>query len=220
MFDDMFDGTGDSSSRHESVQSGIYRGSWEAADNSHSTLDALISGDKLYAHASEGTIVDLNVKLTGTSVTATGHFYNDVTKVMEGTIQGRGTLKGTDIEMKLERSDGIVNTVTLKRGVESNDASSFDLMQGEYNNLSQTMDIKLSAKGALSGYDTEGCNYSGDIDIIDSAINVYALTVNVSNCRDYGNYTGLMSRKRDGDIFGIYGDSEYLSQVLLTKHAD
>jgi len=119
----------DSSSRNNSsaisspLRSGHYYGRWTATDG---TLFALVSGGKLHAKCNDGAVVSLDMQLTGTSVTATGHFYYD--SIRQGTIQGSGTLEGTDITMKLRRSDGVENVVTLKRYAAFDYTSSFDLI--------------------------------------------------------------------------------------------
>ncbi|MFT7682657.1 MAG: hypothetical protein ACI935_002134 [Moritella dasanensis] len=209
-----------SSSVASSLKSGIYGGAWTASDNSNGVFAAQLSGNKLYAASDDGTVVYLDMQLAGTSVTANGRFYySDVATTSQGTMQGTGTLNGTDITMTLNRSDGIVNTVTFKRVAISDDASSFGVMQGAYKTQNQVIDINLTAIGALSGSDTDGCTYSGDIDIIDSSINVYALTLNISSCAAYaGDYTGFVSRdKSDGSVGAIYGNAARLLAIDLYK---
>jgi len=197
---------------------GIYQGDWKASDgNFGKILVAQMSHGKLYAFSMDGTIMKLNVVLTGSAVTATGRF--DTSSDTKGTVYGDGTLKGANITMSLVRADGIHNEVTLTRARDSGDKSSFDLMTGEYRNANRPADYKLNAKGALSGSDAEGCTYSGDIDIIDPSINIYALNLNKNCSESNTQYEGFVSRvKSNGSLFVLYSDAEDLFVDVLTRY--
>lgn len=213
-------GSSDGGSTAPALKAGVYGGNWTASDNSSGVFAAQLSGAKLYAVSDDETIVHVDLSLNGSAVTANGRFYySSGGTTLSGTMNGTGTLSGTDIAMTLTRSDGIVNTVTFKRLAISDDASSFGLMEGAYTTQNQVIDINLSAIGAVSGSDTDGCTYSGDIDIIDGSINVYALTLNIAGCPAYtGNYTGFASRdKSDGSIGAIYSNSSRMLAIDLYK---
>lgn len=215
--DSVDSGTSGSSSSTELLLDGVYSGGWTASDGSRGSFDTQLSHGKLYGVSDDKTIMELDVKLAGNAVTATGRFYlNDDEK---GTVQGSGTLNGTQITMSLDRSDGIHNNVIFVRTATSDDGSSFDLIKGVYQGRAGTLDINLSAIGALSGSDSLGCIYSGDIGIYDSSINVYPLTLNMSSCGDYnGDYKGFVSRdKSNGSLGAIYGNTERLLSIALVK---
>ncbi len=202
------------------IKSGIYGGSWTASDGSNGVFVAQVSGNKLYAASSDRDFLQLELSLTGTEVTTKGRFYSDSGSVtVDGVITGRGTLEGDTVKMTLTRFDGQESQVVFKRLVISDDTSSFDIMQGDYKTEDQAIEINLSAIGALSGSDTGGCKYSGDIDIIDAKINVYALTLRIADCpADAGDYIGFLSRdKSDGSISGIFGNELRMSFVELNK---
>lgn len=200
----------------DELKTGIYGGYWTASDGSSGVLAGPLSRGKMYAISSDGTTLYLDMSLNGLSVISTGRVQYDGNNVVKtGTIDGTGTLTGSDIVMTLNRSDGITNTVTLTRHAVSDSPSSFDLMAGSYKTRSQDTDINISAIGAVSGTDNYGCIYSGDIDIIDSNINVYALTLNIAGCFEYtGHYTGFVSRDNsNGSISAIYSNA---SRILVT----
>jgi hypothetical protein len=219
---------GDSSARHETTAvsslDGVYDGDWMASDGDYGRFDTQLSHGKLYSSSADGIIMELDVKLAGNAVTATGRFYcDDDTK---GTVQGSGTLSGSHITMSLDSSDGIHNNVIFTRTTTPDDKAGFDLIKGMYHNLAGTLNINFSAAGALSGAlsggDSLGCIYSGDIDIIDPSINVYALTLNMASCGDYnGDYKGFVSRdKSDGSLHAIYGNAERLLVIALLAESD
>ena len=218
-------GSDDSSSSHESVKSGFYSGNWFGNYLGDQYSSGFISGDTLFIETDAGSMVYLDIRLTGTSITATGRFIYRVSPpgtagfFTRGTIRGSGTLEGTGITMDLKGSDGIHIVLTLKRDAESGGTSSLDLMEGAYQTIEQDIDINFSATGAFSGSETDGCTYSGDVDIIDPSFNVYASTLNMTNCGRYnGDYKGLMSRdKSDGSIRAIYANSYASFEMELTK---
>jgi len=202
------------------IKSGIYGGPWTVSDGSSSVLVAQVSGNKLYAVSDDLKFLQLELSLNGNEVTTKGRFYFDGgSATVDDVITGRGTLEGDTVNMTLTLFDGEKSQVMLKRLVISDDASSFDIMQGDYKTEDQAIDINLSAIGALSGSDTDGCKYSGDIGIIDAKINVYALTLTIADCpAEAGDYTGFMSRsKSDGSIIGILGNESGMSAVSLNK---
>ena len=229
-------GSGDSSSRHESVKSGFYSGALVTADfppeyiTGYTSISGFIAGNTLYVESYNSSydraMVYLDIRLTGTSITATGRFTHSMGQPgtgyrfsTGGTVRGSGTLEGTDITMHLERSDGIVTVLTLKRDAESGGTSSLDLMEGAYQTIEQDIDINFSATGAFSGSETDGCTYSGDVDIIDPSFNVYALNLNIASCDRYdGDYKGVVSRdKSDGSIRFIYEVADEVWDMTLTK---
>ncbi|QUM81978.1 hypothetical protein HWV01_17675 [Moritella sp. 5] len=201
------------------VKSGIYSGSWTASDGSSGVLAAQVSGNKLYAVSNDLKYLQLELSLNGIVVTTKGRFYSDSgSATVDGAITGSGTLKGDTVTMTLTLFDGQESQVVLTRSDISDDASSFDIMQGDYKSLDQIVDINLSAVGAVSGSDTDGCKYSGDISIIDAKINVYALTLTIADCPAIaGVYTGFISRyKKDGSIIsGIFGNESALAGIIL-----
>ena len=73
----------------------------------------------------------------------------------------------------------------------------------------------IDETGAMFGQDSSGCVYDGAVSIIDSAFNVYRVTVGLSNCADRdGAYTGLAVV----DDLLAAGDGRKL--VMNTNNAD
>lgn len=212
--------SGGGNSAADELKAGLYSGNWTSSDGDSGTLAGALSGGEMYAISDDGIVIYLDMSLTGSSVTGIGRLhYSGHNIVKTGTIDGAGTLMGTDITMTLNRSDGITNTVTLTRTATSDDPSSFDLMAGSYKTLAQDTDITISDIGAVSGIGNDGCTYSGDIDIIDASINIYALTFDIANCVEYaGSYTGFASRRTsDGAVSFIYRNQSRLMINTLLK---
>jgi len=202
------------------IKSGVYAGGWTASDGSVGVLAAQVSGHKLYAVSNDFKFLQLEISLNGNVVTTKGRYYsNSGSATVDSAVTGSGTLKSDTVTMTLKFVDGQESQVVFQRLVISDDASSFDIMQGDYKSVDQTIDINLSAIGAVSGSDTDGCKYSGDIGIIDAKINVYALTLTIADCpASAGVYTGFMSRdKKDGSISGIFGNESALAGIILKK---
>ena len=69
-------------------------------------------------------------------------------------------------------------------------------MSGTYTGYDQfsipNLTITVNGSGNLSGSDSGGCIYSGNVQIIDSAYNIYRLNIRVANCGQFdGSYVGL-----------------------------
>jgi hypothetical protein len=52
--------------------------------------------------------------------------------------------------------------------------------------------ITIDSRGVITGYSASGCDYSGNIGIIDGSYNAYNVTLNIYNCgTQNGLYAGL-----------------------------
>lgn len=77
-----------------------------------------------------------------------------------------------------------------------NRISSLAKVQGTYTSYDDfgnaTASFTFGAEGGVSGQDIGGCVYGGQLSIVDSSVNVYQITLVVSNCGQFNStYSGL-----------------------------
>lgn len=113
-----------------------------------------------------------------------------------GLFIASGTISGSYSSNLISGSttaDGIeISTFSLELLEQSNDGASFDIIKGNYSSIDAETSIAIDIDGLLSGSDTYGCQYNGNITIPDSSVNVYKLVLSVSSCGDFNStYSGL-----------------------------
>jgi len=75
---------------------------------------------------------------------------------------------------------------------QSNEGASLDTVKGNYSTIDAETSIAIDIDGLLSGSDTNGCQYNGNVTVPDSSVNVYKLILEVSSCGIFNStYTGL-----------------------------
>jgi hypothetical protein len=123
---------------------------------------------------------------------------------LTGLLIASGTIAGSYSSSLISGTttvDGIeVSTFSLELSDQSSEGASFDIIKGNYSSFNAETSMAIDVDGLLSGSDTNGCQYSGNITIPDSSVNVYKLALTVSSCGDLNStYTGLATY---AELFG------------------
>jgi len=63
----------------------------------------------------------------------------------------------------------------------------------------ETIAWDFDADGLINGHDTSGCEYSGQLRLVDSAYLVYKLDVTVTGCEVAGTYSGILHQETGGN---------------------
>ena len=85
------------------------------------------------------------------------------------------------------------------------------------------MQIEISENGALKGADTLGCNFYGDVSLLDKNINAYNVNLEIASCNTVdGHYKGMVylyDQKEKNDTFhlAVFGDLYGLYYPLLRR---
>lgn len=68
------------------------------------------------------------------------------------------------------------------------------------------MTIPIDATGAINGTDSDGCVYTGQVNIIDPAVNIYGVSLTASACGLYdGAYSG----------YAVVADDTGMNDILV-----
>lgn len=164
---------------------------------------------------------------TDGSITGTGTnvFYTTSWETSSGSVNGKIQSKGK--ATLTATAPGYESTVTLERedaysdlGVAPAEVSGTFSM----NVSGSTTTITIAADGVLTGSDTSGCVYNGQLTIPDTDYNVFEVSFTASNCggadgelRD-GQYTGLGAYDPDADEVQFLGsDGEVAAAFVGTR---
>jgi hypothetical protein len=129
------------------------------------------------------------ISVSGTSFTASTTDYA-IGDGIVGASNFTGTFApGATMSGSFSSSDGNSGTFSLTYDAITDFGSSLSVIEGTW--VGPSLSLTISSTGALSGTDTSSCSYQGAVSIIDPAVNIYAMTVNVSSCFSLdGAYTG------------------------------
>jgi hypothetical protein len=142
---------------------------------------------------------------------------------IDGAIRARQSLDG-----RWGTEWGGYGYFTLSYTVAYEIPSSFERLAGDWGWYGETnphggqVTWTIEASGRISGQDTTGCDYAGQLGIIDPRYNVYELTVTIAGCEMGGDYSGLASRTAGPfeDVLHVSvddGDQRALGLYLLNS---
>ncbi len=110
--------------------------------------------------------------------------------IASGTIEG--SYSSTSISGSTTVGGNVIGSFSFGISDQSNDGASLDTVKGNYSTIDAETSIAIDVDGILSGSDTDGCQYSGNVTVPDSSVNVYKLVLEVSSCGIFDStYTGL-----------------------------
>jgi len=147
-------------------------------------------------------------------------FVKDGTKFSTATIQGKIDKKNPSIEAQFKTSPANdEGNISLRYNKIFERNSSMQTIQGnwEYASDDILLQIEISESGAFKGADTLGCNFYGDVSLLDKNINAYSVNLEIASCNTAdGHYKGMvylsdLKEKNDtfhlavfGDLYGLY----------------
>lgn len=162
------------------------------------------------------------------SVTTSGNtFSGNVTAYTTGSTAS-GTVSGTFTPRSSFSGTGVFGgTPTSNFAFTYDDsyerASSLALISGTYSDTdgAYTETYTIGSDGALTGSDTDGCVFNGQVSIIDSRYNAYDITLTISNCIATTTLNGLAALGDDtgtNDLLYVSaGNSTYAVIGLVNR---
>lgn len=238
-------GSSDPSNTNETVQppppsltvsdiDGIYEGAF-AANGQSIEIAGLISGDGDAVFLSEvGELLFGKITLDGETVTVDplrSYFTEGASDdfVVGGLFNESGILNADFDNGQLTGTSEFSNTTsefTLTRNdAETGIGAELSALEGNYVTGDFLTSLSFDADGIISGSDSDGCVYNGETMVLDTSVNIYTLSIEVSNCDvANGTYTGLGALYQQGlegisedpvFIFGISSNLAAISSYLL-----
>lgn len=88
-----------------------------------------------------------------------------------------GSYSSTLINGSTTDGGKVIGTFSFGVSDQSNEGASLDTVKGNYSTIDAETSIAIDIDGILSGSDTDGCQYSGNVTVPNSSVNVYKLVL-------------------------------------------
>lgn len=190
---------------------GIWQGTITQSGIGTFAVVGLIYGNDLrFISVDAGVLYEGTLTITGTNFTAT------TTNIdINGGVASTSTLTGTIITASsitgtFTSSDGGSGSFSLTYDPITTRGASLATTDGNWSatdGMGYTMTLSIDANGLLTGSDTDGCVFNGTVAVLDPAVNIYGIAVDVSLCADAafnGSYDG----------YGVVGDTTVANDTL------
>lgn len=136
--------------------------------------------------------------------------------LMDGLATGGATIAGD------WAAPGVLGTFALTYEGLSTEFASLDLTAGSWTyNGAFNVTLNIDATGVVTGTDSSGCSFTGQIDVLDQFLNVYFVSMVVSSCGvNDGDYSGSVFLASVGGLeldqmtLGVSNDLSAYSVVL------
>jgi hypothetical protein len=136
--------------------------------------------------------------------------------IMDGLATGGATIAGD------WAAPGVLGTFAFTYEGLSTEFASLDLTAGAWTyNGAFNVTLNIDAAGVVSGTDSNGCSFTGQIDVLDQFLNVYFASMVVSGCGvNDGDYSGSVFLASVGGLIldqmtlGVSNDLSAYSVVL------
>lgn len=206
-------GGGSSSSTPAAVATADATGVWEGTITQNGvgtySVTGLITGGQMRFISVDGNaIYEGTVSVSGSTLTATTTNY-----VIDGGIFSTSTLTGTvvtasTISGTFTSSDGGSGSFSLTYDPITTRGSSLATLTANWfvTDGVYSMSIPIDATGAINGTDSDGCVYTGQVNIIDPAVNIYGVSLTASAC---GLYNGAYSG------YAVVADDTGINDILV-----
>ena len=206
---------------------GIWEGTYTEDGADTFDLVGIVEGDKVILISNvRGLIYVGTMSVSGTSFTATPTIYINVgslfsTANLSGSVTTKSALSGT-----FSLSTGTIISFSLTYDPITDRGSSLAIPDGNWTETYasvKTVAVSVDSIGALTGSNTDGCVYLGTVGIIDPAVNIYSISVNVSSCGSLGldgTYAGYIVMSdtvtaNDTIIYFIDNPNKILTSKLI-----
>jgi len=153
-------------------------------------------------------------------------FNKDGSKFSTATIQGKIDKKHPSITAQFKTSPANdEGNISLRYNTIFERGSSLQALLGNWEYVSDDllMQIEISKSGALKGADTLGCNFYGDVSLLNKNINAYNVSLEIASCNTVdGHYKGMvylsdLKEKNDTFHLAVFGDLYGLYYPLLRR---
>ena len=159
------------------------------------SVTGLITGGQMRFLSADGnTIYEGTVSVSGNTFTATTSNY-----AIDGGIFSTSTLTGSvvtanSISGTFTSSDGGSGSFSLTYDPITTRGSSLATITANWfvtDGSGYSMSLTIDSAGTLNGSDSDGCVYTGQVNIIDPTVNIYGISLTASSCGFYdGAYSG------------------------------
>jgi hypothetical protein len=183
------------------------------------------TGDCVIAGGGGGSnsLISCKLEVTDDAISGSLTFYNLVSgqwELEEGVISGTVTTSET-ANLVIKTDSDMSATVKIDRlNDESDRGISLAVLSGTYfmaqaDNPSGDFDMSftIDANGALTGSDSTGCAFNGEITIPDPKLSIFEMEYTAGNCGD-SNSVGGEDRNGQFASFGIYGASTGYIEIV------
>lgn len=202
-------GGGSSTPAATADATGVWEGTLTQDGVGTYSVTGLITGGQLRFLSPDGNaIYEGTVSVTGSTLTASTSNY-----ALDGGIFSTSTLTGTVVT-----ASSISGTFTSSDGGRGSFSLSYDPITTRGSSLATltanwfvtdgvySMSIPIDATGAINGSDSDGCVYTGQVNIIDPAVNIYGVSLTASAC---GLYNGAYSG------YAVVADDTGMNDILV-----
>lgn len=204
---------GGGSSSSTAVATADATGVWEGTITQNGvgtySVTGLITGGQMRFISVDGNaLYEGTVSVSGSTLTATTTNY-----IIDGGIFSTSTLTGTVVT-----ASSISGTFTSSDGGSGSFSLTYDPITTRGSSLATitanwfvtdgvySMSIPIDATGAINGSDSDGCVYTGQVNIIDPAVNIYGVSLTASACGLYdGAYSG----------YAVVADDTGMNDILV-----
>jgi hypothetical protein len=172
---------------------GIWVGALTDLDGTRVESTGYISETGTIFFLYETHIYSGNVTTLGNTFTAYGtelyHTGLPQGSLLSGTFHAHSSINSATFHNNQKTADSAYSFKSIYRR-----NSSLNLISGTYSQTisTNTETYTIDSDGIISGSNSEGCIYSGDIKLIDSRFNMYKLDLSIANCGNKSDkYSGL-----------------------------
>ena len=210
------DNTEDRNVTENDSPGGIWQGkvTFTDTDETNEAIAFITEAGTLRMLSDDGEQTIGDVTVTGTSFTASITSYAPNGMVFD--INNSPVLSGT-AEGEINERSSLSGTTTVENQVTSTfsftydsayeQTSSLSAISGRYSDSDETgytETYTINDQGVITGSDSDGCQFSGQVQIINSDFNLYRIEITVTNCGELNDdYAGLAALLDDGDTLGV-----------------
>lgn len=148
------------------------------------------------------------------SGSAANLFYTDQWNRAEGSLNG--IVEDAQSLSYTISGDYNANAVLARLVDLSNESISLSILSGSYLSFDQTTSFTIGSQGGVSGSDSTGCVFDGEISIQASNVNVFDITFDASNC---GATSTSSASERNGRYNGV-GSYDSINFVISFMSAN
>lgn len=204
------DGNGDAPPPpSDASATGIWEGVISIDGSGMHEVAGIIYGDELrFISIDANAIYEGTLSVDGDQFTASTQNYDfDVGFFATSTLQGTVRTKES-LSLTFTSSNSQSGTIDLTYDPITDRGSSLATISGVWSltDPGGTLTIAVDSLGAVFGSDTTGCVYSGNIEILDAALNIYGFAIEVSSC-------GLSDDFYDG--FAVLAEDEGAENSIM-----
>lgn len=189
------------------------------------TVDCLLyEGDIIAINSDAGVIYKGTYTVSGNNFSA-----NVDAMQIGGGLFDTGTMSGTVIEQdrltaSFNSASGSTGSISVTFDQIYNRPSSFSLVEGTWSKTSGTYtgNLTITDAGGVSGSDSDGCQVTGVVSILDPNHNLYGLDVDVTSCGElngsYDGFSGLSDENQENDTLTYtVSNGNYILIYSLTR---